>query len=129
MGLIHADLTLSNVRRDDLTPVEVRAMADTGAFQTCIPESLAVQLGLEEMEKRSITIADGSTRLVPFVGPLRIQFKNRQTLCGVLQMGDEVLLGAVQMEDMDVVLNPRLQIIEVNPTSPNFPHMVVKSFA
>ena len=126
MGLIHADLKLGNVRRDDLAPINVRAMADTGAFLTCVPESVAVQLDLEESEKRSITVADGSTRMVSFVGPLRIWFKNRQTICGALLMGDEVLLGAVQVEDMDVVLQPRTQSIDVNPNSPNFPHMVVK---
>ena len=126
MGLIHADLTLSNVRRDDLQPVEIRAMADSGAIQSCIPESVALQLELDELEKRSVTLADGSTRLVPFVGPLHIRFKNRQTICGVLMMGDEPLLGAVQMEDMDVILQPRTQSVEVNPVSPNFPHMSVK---
>jgi hypothetical protein len=33
-------------------------------------------------------------------------------------MGDEVLLGAVPMEDMDLVVIPKLLI---NPDSPNIP--------
>ena len=126
MGLIYADLRLSNVRRDDLKPIAVRALADTGAYLTCVPESVALQLELSELEKRTVTVADGRTQLVSYVGPIKLEFKNRITICGALQMGDEVLLGAVQMEDMDVVLQPRTQSVEVNPSSPNFPHMVVK---
>ena len=126
MGLIHADILLENVRRPDLQPIKVRAMADTGAILTCIPESVAMQLELEEFDKRSTTFADGSTKMIPYVGPLRIVFKNRQAIGGALMMGDEVLLGSVQMEDMDVMLFPRERKLDVNPSSPNFPHMIVK---
>ncbi len=34
-------------------------------------------------------------------------------------LGDEVLLGAIPMEDMDLVLRPQLQSIGMNPESPN----------
>jgi len=38
---------------------------------------------------------------------------------GGVMFGDEVLLGAIPMEDMDLVLRPQLQSIDVNPESPN----------
>jgi hypothetical protein len=34
-------------------------------------------------------------------------------------MGDEVLLGAIPMEDMDVVIHPSTRELMVNPESPN----------
>ena len=34
-------------------------------------------------------------------------------------LGHEVLLGAIPMEDMDLVLRPQLQSVDVNPDSPN----------
>jgi hypothetical protein len=34
-------------------------------------------------------------------------------------MGDEVLLGAIPMEDMDLVLLPGQKSADVNPKSPN----------
>ena len=34
-------------------------------------------------------------------------------------LGDEVLLGGIPMEDMDLVLRPQLQSIDVNTESPN----------
>jgi hypothetical protein len=36
-----------------------------------------------------------------------------------LVIGDEVLLGAIPMEDMDLVVNPRDRSVDVNPDSPN----------
>jgi hypothetical protein len=39
-------------------------------------------------------------------------------------LGSEVLLGAIPMEDMDLVLRPQLQSLEVNPESPNLPTSV-----
>ncbi len=41
-------------------------------------------------------------------------------------MGDEVLLGAVPMEDMDLLLSPGRQSVVVKPASPNIPHARVK---
>ena len=40
--------------------------------------------------------------------------------------GLEVLLGAIPMEDMDLVLRPQLQSITVNPESPNIPLSLAK---
>ena len=41
-------------------------------------------------------------------------------------LGNEMLLGAIPMEDMDLVLRPQYQSIEVNPESPNIPLSVAK---
>ena len=34
-------------------------------------------------------------------------------------MGDQVLLGVIPMEDMDLFVIPKTRTIEVNPSSPN----------
>jgi hypothetical protein len=40
-----------------------------------------------------------------------------------LVLGDEVLIGAVPMEeDMVLVVNPALQRLEADPRSPHLPH-------
>ncbi len=72
MGLTHAHVRLANARRPELASIEVNALADTGALHLCIPEHVAIQLQLDELEKREITIADGSMRLVPYMGPIII---------------------------------------------------------
>ena len=126
MGLVNADLKLSNPARD-VQPLHVRSLVDTGAMNLCIPEHVAVQLGLVELFKREVTIADGSTRLVPYVGPVAIEFENRGCVTGALVLGDEVLLGVVPMEDMDVLVSPATQTLIVNPENPNIARAIVKA--
>ena len=92
----------------------------------CIPEHIKVQLKLEELEKREVTTADGKKQLVPYAGPVLVRFKNRSCFVGSLVMGDEVLLGAVPVEDMDLIVSPTHKAVIVNPDSPNFPHALVK---
>lgn len=46
---------------------------------------------------------------------------------GALVIGDEVLLGAVPMGDMDLVISPSQRTVTVNPESPNIPHARVKT--
>ncbi|MEI6416025.1 MAG: clan AA aspartic protease, partial [Pseudomonadota bacterium] len=93
MGLIHAPLALKNPRTG--AEMTLRAMVDTGALLMCIPQHVALQLQLEELEKREVTLADGQRHLVPYVGPLQVQFANRRCYTGALVLGDEALLGAV----------------------------------
>jgi clan AA aspartic protease len=119
MGLITVTLTLANPRRPDLKPVDVPALVDTGAVHLAIPEHVRLQLQLEEQSQKELTLADGSRRLIPYVGPIETRFKNRVAYVGAVVMGDEVLLGAIPMEDMDLVLIPRQRTADVNPQSPN----------
>ena len=126
MGYVHAQVTLSNPREPGLRPLAVEALVDTGAMTLCIPEQLAVQLGLSEVDKREVTTADGRTMVVPYVGPVRVGFNGRTCFTGALVLGDAVLLGAVPMEDMDLVVNPARCTVEPNPSSPNIPHALVK---
>jgi len=101
-------------------------MVDTGALMLCIPEHIALQLKLETNNKREITTADGRKQMVPYVGPIEVLYENRNCFVGALLLGDEVLLGAVPMEDMDLVISPAKRKLIVNPESPNFPHALVK---
>ena len=74
-------------------------------------------------------LADGSRRLVPYVGPIELRFKNRTGFTGALVMGEQVLLGVIPMEDVDLVVMPRTQSVDVNPESPNFASAIAKSIA
>lgn len=121
MGLIRATIQLTNPKRADLAAVEVEALVDTGAVHLCIPERIAIQLDLEEQEKRSVTVANGATQVVPYVGPIKTAFGNRSCFTGAMVLGTEVLLGAIPMEDMDLVIRPLSQEIGPNPLSPNIP--------
>lgn len=125
MRLIYASVGLSNPRKQALTPMTVRALVDTGAVNLCIPAHVALQLELEELERREVTTADGKATLVPYVGPIQVRFENRSCFVGAFVLGQNVLLGSIPLEDMDLVLNPRLEKVTVNPDSPNIPSALV----
>jgi clan AA aspartic protease len=120
MGTAMAMLRLSNPKMQQLSSIEVEAVADTGAVLTCIPEHVAVQLRLETREEREVRIADGSVRTCRYVGPLQIDFANRSCFTGALVIGPEVLLGATAMEDMDLVVVPRSRNVMVKPSQSEY---------
>ena len=126
MGLVHAKLSLTNPRQPELQPIEVDALADSGAVHLCIPVHVQLQLGLEEVDRKEVTLADGTRKFVPYVGPLELHFKNRVGFAGALVLGNEVLLGAIPREDMDLVILPKTRTLDVNPDSPNVGTSVVK---
>lgn len=102
------------------------ALVDTGALHLCIPEHVAIQLRLEKLQEREFTTADGSKRVCAYVGPIEVHFGQRACFTGALVLGDEVLLGAVPMEDMDLVVSPASRTVIANPDSPNIPASSVK---
>ena len=126
MGLTNANIQLRNPRIPELEPVEVDALADTGAVHMCIPSHIQIQLQLEEIDKKEVTLADGSQKLVPYVGPIELRYKNRIGFAGALVMGDQPLLGAIPMEDMDLVVIPKTRSVILNPNSPNIASSIAK---
>ena len=131
MGMIHIELELTNggdlelVRRGALKPDEVRrmkvqALVDSGAYMLAINENIQRQLGLAKVDERLAELADGTLTTYDVVGPIEVRIPHRR--CNVDAMvlpGDaEVLLGAIPMEDMDLVINPKKQTIEVDPSMP-----------
>jgi clan AA aspartic protease len=126
MGLVNGKLVLRNPRLPDLESVDVDALVDSGATHLCIPEHAQLQLQLDEIDSKEVTLADGSKKLVPYVGPIELHFKNRIGFAGALVMGDQVLLGAIPMEDMDLIIIPRTRTLDVNPNSPNFASSIAK---
>ena len=130
MGLIYADLELVSaddialerkgyIKKEDIKRDNVTALVDSGAYMLCINEHIKSQLDLPVVDTIEAELADGTIQNMEVVGPLIINFKNRTTSCNaaVLPGQSEVLLGSIPMEDMDVVLVPKLQTIDVNPKS------------
>lgn len=120
-----ANLTLENPCLPQAT-VEVNARADLCAVHLCIPEQVRARLRLEAIDEKVVTLADGSQKSVPYVGPIELRFKNRVGFTGALVMGDQVLVGAIPMEDMDLVVIPKTRTLDVNPKSPNIATTIAK---
>lgn len=124
--MVNGKVIIKNPRRPDLKSIETDALADTGSVHLCIPEHFRIQLEPEEIDKKDVTLADGSEKLVPYVGTVELRFKNRVGFSGALVMGGQVLLGAISMEDMDLIVIPEIRTIDVNPLNPNIATSIAK---
>jgi clan AA aspartic protease len=131
MGLVYAELDLFNggdfylnrqglLDENEIKKVNVTALVDSGAYMLSINENIKTQLDLPVIEEQFVTLADESTIQVEVVGPVEVRFENRSTTVRAIVLpGDaEVLLGAIPMEDMDVLIDPRQRKLVVNPKHP-----------
>ena len=125
MGLVRTTVKLFNARRPERV-VEVRALVGTGAVHLCLPPAVAAALGLEQLELREVTLADGRRVDVPYCSPVEVRFGDRRGFTGAMVLGDKPLLGAIPMEDMDLVVLPGRQTVVVNPASPHIATSVAK---
>ena len=139
MGLVYAEIELINgedlalqrkniIGEDEIKRMTVSALVDTGSYMLCINENIQEQLQLPVVEKRKAQLANGEIVQCDVVAPVELRFKNRATTCRamVLPGDNEVLLGAIPLEDMDVLIHPLRQELIVNPDHPYFAQMKVK---
>ncbi len=139
MGLVYADIKLTNLddvalvkrgilKKEDVRSMEITAMVDSGAYMLAINETIKNQLGLDVIDKRTAQLADGSLITLDIVGPIEVRFSNRMAMCSAMVLaGDsEVLLGAIPMEEMDVLIHPKEQKLVVNPAHPYKPQLALK---
>ena len=126
MGLTYAPLKLTNLFNRQ--SVEVNALVGTGATFMCVSEEVALQLGFDinEVSQQVVTLADGHQRKVPKIAPIEIAFGNRSYVTEAVVLGDESLLGVIPMEAMDLIVDPRQQILIANPQHPNYPAALAK---
>lgn len=139
MGMVYADIELINSidlalvktnqkDRDDVRRISLNVLVDSGAYMMAINETIQSQLELPFVEKRKVQIADGSVVEYDVVGPVDVRFANRKATCNTFVLpGDaEPLLGAIPMEEMDVLIHPQRQQLIVNPEHPNYAVLKMK---
>lgn len=139
MGITYAEIEL--IRSDDLalmragflreeqiSRLNVRALVDSGASMLAIPESIKSQLNLAKVDEQQAELADGTVINMEVVGPVEIRFENRKAIVTALVIPgeSEVLLGAIPMQAMDVLIDPKNERLIVNPKSPDKARMLLK---
>lgn len=144
MGLVYAEIELINaedlalarkfyIGEDEIKRMYVTGLVDTGSYMLCINESIQAQMQFPVMEKRIGQMANGDRIECEVVSQVELRFKNRRTICNAMILpGDsEVLIGAIPLEDMDVLVHrnvepPLRQELIVNPEHPYFAQMKLK---
>jgi clan AA aspartic protease len=139
MGLVYADIELTNsedvalarkhvIGEDEIRRLHLNLLVDSGAYMMAINETIQSQLELPFIEKRKVQMADGRVVEYDVVGPVNVKFANRKATCSafVLPGDSEPLLGAIPMEEMDVLIHPLRQELIVNPEHPNYAVLKMK---
>jgi clan AA aspartic protease len=139
MGLVYAEFELINggdvemarrhiIGEEEIKRQTINMLVDSGALNLCINESIQEQLQFPEVGKRSAETADGRVIELKLVDMVIVKFKNRETTCRamVLPGNSEPLLGAIPMEDLDVIIHPQRQELLVNPEHPYMAQMKLK---
>jgi clan AA aspartic protease len=122
MGATFAEITLKNssdevkaqeglIDEQDVRSVTVQAVVDTGAMSLVINEELQQKLGVKTVIKRFAQIANGQRVPCEETDPVSIIWKDRNvSLRAVVIPGARaVLLGAIPLENLDLMVNPVTQ--------------------
>jgi clan AA aspartic protease len=139
MGLVYAEIELISIEdlvltrhgmlpETDVRRAKTRALVDTGALDLVINEEVQHQLNLPVLHQRTVSLADETLREVDMVGPVEVRFENRSTIVKaiVLPGVEDVLLGAIPLEGLDVFIDPVQERLVVNPKSPEIATSQVK---
>ena len=139
MGVVYADITLINggdiemakrhiIGEEEIKQMTVKMLVDSGAYMMGINQTIQEQLNLSFIEKRKVVLADGAVKEFDVVGPIMVKFKNRTAICAalVLEGNNESLLGAIPLEEMDVIIHPQRQELIVNPEHPDYALLSMK---
>ena len=142
MGLVMTKVKITNmvdrqnaadglIQADRVRGIEIEALADTGAIGMAIPEDLAEKLGASVVREATVRVADGRRLQVDYVGPLWIEVLGRSMIgeAVVLPRGTTPLLGAVQLEMMDLVVVPSSGEVITNPANPDGPVLPILTAA
>lgn len=105
MGTFSQRIAIASIVGDRFR--EMDALVDTGATYTCIPRSFVDELGIRPEEYATFVLADGREVSYPIAQVrMRLNGRERFTICVFGEEGTEPLLGAVTLEEFGLAVDP-----------------------
>jgi hypothetical protein len=139
MGLVYANLTLfnasdkflklkGNLSENEIRQTQVIMLVDSGAYMMAVNEETKEKLGLEVVKKQKFELGNGEVEEFEIVGYIEVHFENRTAVCNavLLKGTTEMVLGAIPMEEMDVIIHPSKNKLMVNPEHPDMGQLKMK---
>jgi hypothetical protein len=99
------------IKESEIRQTTIQVVADTGADTLIINEPVRKALGLRIRGPAEAWRADGQNHGCQITEPVDVHWKDRVMTCRPWLIADapEVLLGAIPMEDMDIIVDPKRQ--------------------
>ena len=118
MGMIMTPLRLRNAVSGG-EEIEVDGKVDTGATMLVLPGEVAKRLGLRTIRKQLVKYADESTAEKDVVWGVELEICGRRGIfSAVVEPKKEyALVGAVVMEELDLIADPQGRRVLPNPRS------------
>lgn len=106
MGHVTVRVKLANpVSRSKDTVVD-KALVDTGATFTTIPQAIATKLGLKSLGKRRVRTATRSQLLDQSFAYIEIDGKNTVSPLLISRTLDKILIGVITLEALGLSVDP-----------------------
>ncbi|AEF84883.1 conserved hypothetical protein [Treponema primitia ZAS-2] len=132
MGTVFEEITLKNVgditrvgdghlKESEIRQMTVQCVVDTGAPTLIINEAVQKELGLRTEHMKKSRMVNGDPVVCKVVETVKVCWKDRSMTCEpwVIPGADLLLLGAIPLEDMDLMVDPkRLQLVGVHGDEP-----------
>jgi hypothetical protein len=117
MGTFYEEISITNGKNDvrlqcglldKVRTVILKVVPDTSAWTLIINENIRQELGLAVVGVVESSMAGGSTALRDLTEAVEIRWKDRLTIQQAVVMPDtnDVLLGALPLEGMDLYVDP-----------------------
>ena len=122
MGIFYETILVRNILKGG-EPIELTVKVDTGATMLVLPGWLQEQLQFPVIRRRLVRYANEETV------EREVVYGDEVTVCGRTGVFEAViepakrygLLGAIVLEALDLIADPRSQRLYVNPRSPDLP--------
>jgi predicted aspartyl protease len=122
MGIFYETILVRNILKGG-EPIELTVKVDTGATMLVLPGWLQEQLQFPVIRRQLVRYANEETAEREVVYGVEV------TVCGRTGVFEAViepakrygLLGAIVLEALDLIADPRSQRLYVNPRSPDLP--------
>ncbi|MBI4603441.1 MAG: retroviral-like aspartic protease family protein [Planctomycetes bacterium] len=129
MGRFFVDIEVTNhqdvIRAQDGTlPADkvrrarLRGLVDTGASELVLPAAVVSALGLPELRQVTVRYADNRRAARTKVGDVEVKLLDRSEVLSAIVEPDrtEAIVGAIVLEALDLVVNPKE--LKIEPRDP-----------
>ena len=122
MGVTYVIIKVKRFLSDE-EPIDLRVKVDSGATMMVIPGWMQEKYSFPIIRKQSVKYADERTGELDVAAGVEIEVCSRKGVFDAVVMPKKEygLLGAIIMEELDLILEPREFKLYPNPRSPDIP--------
>ena len=113
MGHSWVEVEISDLERKKST--KIKALVDTGASLTVLPEKLAAELGIHTTSEEKVTTGAGEIKVKGADVWIKIRGREKTNPIWISDIIDKVLIGVVTLESLGFAVDPKTGMLREEP--------------